>query len=99
MVRGRVGPLRVLKDGAVTVTLELAADQASAALALRGQEVEIAPPAGEAGDVAAQAAIDDIMAGKPPRPPKDWTPRNPSVGGGSSGGTPAVKPDPAPTAA
>ncbi|MDZ4239550.1 MAG: ATP-dependent zinc metalloprotease FtsH [Hydrogenophaga sp.] len=43
--------------------------------------------------------IDDIMAGKPPRPPKDWTPRNPSVGGGDSGGTPAVNTDPAPTAA
>ena len=44
--------------------------------------------------------IDDIMDGKPPRPPKDWTPRNPSVGGGDSGGgTPAVTPDPAPTAA
>jgi cell division protease FtsH len=43
--------------------------------------------------------IDDIMAGKPPRPPKDWTPRNPPVGGGGSGGTPTVTPDPAPTAA
>jgi cell division protease FtsH len=44
--------------------------------------------------------IDDIMAGKPPRPPKDWTPRNPSVGGGGgSGGSPAVATDPAPTAA
>jgi cell division protease FtsH len=43
--------------------------------------------------------IDDIMAGKPPRPPKDWTPRNPSVGGGGSGGTPAVSTDPAPSAA
>jgi cell division protease FtsH len=44
--------------------------------------------------------IDDIMDGKPPRPPKDWTPRNPSVGGGDgSGGTPAVTTDPAPTAA
>ncbi|MGM9427126.1 ATP-dependent zinc metalloprotease FtsH [Hydrogenophaga sp. MI9] len=43
--------------------------------------------------------IDDIMAGKPPRPPKDWTPRNPSVGGGGSGGTPAVSTDTAPTAA
>ena len=41
--------------------------------------------------------IDDIMAGKPPRPPKDWTPRNPSVGGG--GGAPVVTPDPSPTAA
>jgi cell division protease FtsH len=44
--------------------------------------------------------IDDIMAGKPPRPPKDWTPRNPTVGGGGSSGTPpTVTPDPAPTAA
>ena len=45
--------------------------------------------------------LDDIIAGKEPRPPKDWTPRNPSVGGsgGSSGGTPAVSADPAPTAA
>ncbi len=45
--------------------------------------------------------IDDIMAGKEPRPPKDWTPRNPSVGGGndSSGGSPAVTTEPAPTAA
>jgi len=43
--------------------------------------------------------LDDIMAGKPPRPPKDWVPRSPSSGGGdTSGGTPAVKPDPAPTA-
>jgi cell division protease FtsH len=43
--------------------------------------------------------IDDIMAGKPPRPPKDWTPRNPNVGGGDSGGTPAVVTEPEPTAA
>ncbi|MCU0956261.1 MAG: ATP-dependent zinc metalloprotease FtsH [Hydrogenophaga sp.] len=44
--------------------------------------------------------IDDIMAGKPPRPPKDWTPRNPVGGGdGGGGGTPAVNTDPAPTAA
>jgi len=46
--------------------------------------------------------LDDIMAGKPPRPPKDWVPRippaPPSGGGDTSGGTPAVKPDPAPTA-
>ncbi len=45
--------------------------------------------------------MDDIMAGRAPRPPKDWTPRNPSVGGGGgpSGGSPAVvtEPDPAPT--
>ncbi|MDR7096160.1 ATP-dependent zinc metalloprotease FtsH [Hydrogenophaga laconesensis] len=43
--------------------------------------------------------IDDIMAGKPPRPPKDWTPRNPPVGGGGGGGTPAVSTDPTPSAA
>ena len=45
--------------------------------------------------------LDDIMAGRAPRPPKDWTPRNPSVGGGSgpSGGTPAVNTDPTPTVA
>jgi cell division protease FtsH len=46
--------------------------------------------------------IDDIIAGKEPRPPKDWTPRNSSVGsstGGPSGGTPAINPDPAPAAA
>ena len=42
--------------------------------------------------------LDDIMAGRAPRPPKDFTPRTPSSGG--SGGTPAAKPaDPAPTAA
>ncbi|HXE21795.1 MAG TPA: ATP-dependent zinc metalloprotease FtsH [Rhodoferax sp.] len=43
--------------------------------------------------------LDDIMAGKEPRPPKDWTPRiPPATGGGSDGGLPpAVKPDPAPT--
>jgi len=45
--------------------------------------------------------MDDIMAGKEPRPPKDWTPRNSSVGGGGgpSGGSPAVNTDPAPTVA
>ncbi|HYP86309.1 ATP-dependent zinc metalloprotease FtsH [Variovorax sp.] len=44
--------------------------------------------------------LDDILAGRDPRPPKDWTPRTPPSGGGSgSGGAPAVKPDPAPTAA
>ena len=42
--------------------------------------------------------LDDIMAGREPRPPKDWTPRTPSSGGGS-GGTPAVQADPAPSAA
>ncbi|MFW9609654.1 MAG: ATP-dependent zinc metalloprotease FtsH [Aquaspirillum sp.] len=46
--------------------------------------------------------LDDIMAGKPPRPPKDWTPRTPSPGGDGStgGGSTAVTSDPtAPTAA
>lgn len=42
--------------------------------------------------------VEDIMAGKEPRPPKDWTPRSPNSGGGD-GGTPAVTADPAPTAA
>ncbi len=44
--------------------------------------------------------LDDIMAGKEPRPPKDWTPRNPpsNDGGNSGGGTPAVVADPAPNA-
>jgi cell division protease FtsH len=41
--------------------------------------------------------LDDIMAGKDPRPPKDFTPRSPSSGGGS-GGSP-VATDPAPTVA
>jgi cell division protease FtsH len=44
--------------------------------------------------------IDDIMAGKEPKPPKDWTPRSkdaPKSGGDSGGGAAAVTP--APTAA
>ncbi len=44
--------------------------------------------------------IDDIMAGKEPRPPKDWTPRvPPASGSGPSGGAPVVTVDPAPTTA
>ncbi|GGH56004.1 ATP-dependent zinc metalloprotease FtsH [Comamonas phosphati] len=44
--------------------------------------------------------LDDIMAGKEPRPPKDWVPRNPpSSGGGNSGGTPASSAEPSPTTA
>ena len=42
--------------------------------------------------------LDDIMAGRAPRPPKDWTPRTPPSGSGGSGGAP-VAADPAPTAA
>ena len=42
--------------------------------------------------------IDDIMAGKEPRPPKDWTPRTPPPNsGGGSGGSPVT--DPAPSVA
>lgn len=43
--------------------------------------------------------LDDIMAGKPPRPPKDWVPRNPPTGGGGGDQPPTVKHDPTPTAA
>jgi cell division protease FtsH len=43
--------------------------------------------------------LDDIMGGKEPRPPKDWTPRSPSSGGGGSGGAPAVAAEPTPTVA
>jgi cell division protease FtsH len=39
--------------------------------------------------------IDDIMAGRPPRAPKDWT----SSGGGKSNSTPPVNPDGAPATA
>lgn len=42
--------------------------------------------------------IDDIMAGKPPRPPKDWTTQPPKAGGGG-GGESAVSADSAPAAA
>jgi cell division protease FtsH len=40
--------------------------------------------------------IDDIMAGKPPRPPKDWVPPTSKPGGDAS---PPVKPDGAPATA
>jgi cell division protease FtsH len=43
--------------------------------------------------------LDDIMAGKEPRPPKDWTPRTPSSGSGPGSGGSPVAPDPAPSAA
>jgi cell division protease FtsH len=44
--------------------------------------------------------LDDIMAGKEPRPPKDWSPTAPSSGGdGGSGGAGAVATTPAPTVA
>ena len=44
--------------------------------------------------------IDDIMAGRPPRPPKDASPSNPSPGGGDTNGAAPVvgKGDPAPQA-
>ncbi|MCW7540785.1 ATP-dependent zinc metalloprotease FtsH [Aquabacterium sp. A7-Y] len=41
--------------------------------------------------------IEDIMSGRPPRPPKDWTPSSPKSGGGGS--TPPVNTDGAPAAA
>jgi cell division protease FtsH len=40
--------------------------------------------------------VDDIMNGKPPRPPKDWSPSANRSGGGA---TPPVNPDSAPAAA
>ena len=40
--------------------------------------------------------IDDIMEGKPPRPPKDWSP---SSSRGGNGPTPPARPDGAPAAA
>ncbi len=45
--------------------------------------------------------IDDIMAGKEPRPPKDWAPRTgtPGTDSGTGGDTASVKPDPTPTTA
>jgi cell division protease FtsH len=44
--------------------------------------------------------IDDILAGREPRPPKDWTPTvRGSDNGGGSGGSPAVKTEPSPSAA
>jgi len=43
--------------------------------------------------------LDDIMAGREPRPPKDWAPRTPSSGEGHGGGGSAVTTDPAPNAA
>jgi cell division protease FtsH len=42
--------------------------------------------------------LDDIMAGKDPRPPKDFTPRTPT-GGGGSGGSAVGADNPAPSAA
>jgi cell division protease FtsH len=44
--------------------------------------------------------INDIMDGRPPRPPTDFTPRTPAGGSGGGGPPAAKKPaDPAPTAA
>jgi cell division protease FtsH len=42
--------------------------------------------------------IDDIMAGKEPRPPKDWVPKAPSSGSDGGGSPPPVI-EPAPNAA
>jgi cell division protease FtsH len=43
--------------------------------------------------------LEDILAGREPRAPKDWEPRTPPSGGGGSGSAPVATPDPAPTAA
>jgi cell division protease FtsH len=45
--------------------------------------------------------LDDIMAGKEPRPPKDWSPRVPSAGSGDAGSPPtaSIAPEPAASAA
>ena len=43
--------------------------------------------------------LDDILAGKDPRPPKDGVERRSSSGHGDGGGAPAVAADPAPTSA
>jgi cell division protease FtsH len=43
--------------------------------------------------------LDDIMAGRTPTAPKDWTPRNPSQGGDGGSGNAPVATQPAPTAA
>ncbi|NBX89167.1 MAG: ATP-dependent zinc metalloprotease FtsH, partial [Betaproteobacteria bacterium] len=43
--------------------------------------------------------LDDIMAGREPKPHKDWTPRTPPSGSDGPGGTPAVNVEPSPTVA
>jgi cell division protease FtsH len=44
--------------------------------------------------------LDDIMAGRPPRTPRDWTPRAPTSGGDGGGNAANAQPaSPAPTAA
>ena len=40
--------------------------------------------------------LDDIMAGKEPRPPKDWSPRIPTTPGSGDGGSPSVAAEAAP---
>jgi cell division protease FtsH len=45
--------------------------------------------------------LNDIMAGREPRPPRDWTPRTPpnNSGDGGGGSTTPVTPETAPNAA
>jgi cell division protease FtsH len=43
--------------------------------------------------------IEDIMGGKPPRPPKDWTPSSNRPSGGASGSSGSVAADGAPVTA
>jgi cell division protease FtsH len=42
--------------------------------------------------------VEDIMSGRPPRPPKDWTPSASKTNGGSGGAVPPVNTDGAPAA-
>jgi cell division protease FtsH len=69
-------------------------------LETHGEKVQAMTDALMKWETIGREQIEDIMAGKEPRAPKDWTPRASSSDGSSgSGGTPAVKPDPSPTAA
>ena len=69
-------------------------------LEANGEKVQAMTDALMKWETIGREQIEDIMAGKEPRAPKDWTPREPlSDGGSGPGGTPAAKPDPAPTAA
>jgi cell division protease FtsH len=43
--------------------------------------------------------LDDLMAGREPNAPKEWTPRIPPSGSDDAGAPPAVKVDPEPNAA
>ena len=67
-------------------------------LAEHADKVEVMTKALMEWETIGREQVEDIMAGREPRPPKDWTPRN-GFGSGGDGGTPAVATDPAPTTA